>query len=82
MEVTIKGQQKTVTVGTKVRLDDGSIGIVTMDIGKSVIVKDDTGDFQVVEPARIVDIVVMVIKELGLIDRFIAWLKRKLTPSK
>jgi hypothetical protein len=79
MEITVKGVKKTVNVGDSIKLTTGEIAKVTGEFGSAVIVRTDTNDMRVVEPKDIVDIVVMVIKELGLIDRLIAWLKRKLT---
>lgn len=80
MEITVKGVKKTVNVGDSIKLTTGEIAKVTGEFSGAVIVRTDTNDMRVVEPKDIVDIVVMVIKELGLIDRLIAWLKRKLTP--
>lgn len=82
MEIFRNGQKKTVKIGDTILLKSGQTAKVTGQIdGNSVITKTDTGDMDVVRSSDIVDIIVMVVKELGLVERFIAWLKRKLNPS-
>jgi energy-converting hydrogenase Eha subunit B len=82
MEILVKGVKKAVNIGDSVKLVTGEIAKVTGDFGGAVIVRTDTNEIRVVEAKDIIDIVVMLIKELGLIDRFLVWLKSKLGSKK
>jgi hypothetical protein len=82
MEIKVKGQTKTINIGDSIKLVTGEIAKVTGDFGGGLIVRTDMDEIKVVEAKDIVDIIVMIVKELGLVERFIAWSRFLLNDKK
>lgn len=81
MEIEVKGIKKQVRIGDTILLKTGEMAKVTGQIDtRAIIATTDKGEVGVFAAADIVDVLVWVVRELGLIEKLIAWLKQKLTP--